>query len=161
MTPILKCSIVLSTIFNQLNTYTSGNNFDPLRTEIANITGSKIETTKVDNEYPSTVDPFLDDFAPVKEWFSPRQTTCVNTRLSKDGGYWRQVAEPNPFASGCVNYIEWLMLSTIVPLVGGVFSLVFLLRKVISPKTGRRVNLILVMAIFGCGHDSGRYILPR
>lgn len=129
VTPILKCSIVLSTIFNQLNTYTSGNNFDPLRTEISNITGSTIVTSKVNNEYPSTVDPFLDDFAPVKEWFSPRQTTCVNTKLSKDGGYWRQIAEPNPFASGCVNYIEWLMLSTVVPLVGGVFSLVFLLRK--------------------------------
>ena len=132
VTPILKCSIVLSTIFNQLNTYTSGNNFDPLRTEISNITGSTIVTSKVNNEYPSTVDPFLDDFAPVKEWFSPRQTTCVNTKLSKDGGYWRQIAEPNPFASGCVNYIEWLMLSTVVPLVGGVFSLVFLLRKVIT-----------------------------
>lgn len=130
VTPILKCSIVLSTIFNQLNTYTSGSNFDPMRVEITNMTGSTIETNKVDNEYPSTVDPFLDEFAPVKEWFSPRQTTCVNTKLSKDGGYWRQVAEPDPFAGGCVNYIEWLMISTIFPLIGGVFSLVFLLRKV-------------------------------
>ena len=102
-----------------------------MRTEITNMTGSTIETNKVNNEYPSTVDPFLDQFAPVKEWFSPRQTTCVNTKLSKDGGYWRQVAEPDPFAGGCVNYIEWLMVSTIFPLIGGVFSLVFLLRKVI------------------------------
>ena len=132
VTPILKCSIVLSTIFNQLNTYTSGNSFDPLKTEVESLNGTKMVTSKVDNEYESNVDPWLENFIPVKEWFSPRQVTCVLTELKKDPhtGFWKQVATPHPFKTGCTNYIELLMISTAVPLVGGIVSLIFLLRKV-------------------------------
>ena len=161
VTPILKCCIVLSTMFNQMNTYTSGSSFDPMKTEIGNMTDSgKIETSKVDNEYPSNVDPFLDNFVPVKEWFAPRQQTCVNTFLERDGGFIRQVSEPNPFGDGCLNYIEILMISTAVPLVGGVFSLVFLLRKVSQEHNNHDLSFYQALAIPWRRNNFGRHFLP-
>ena len=53
VTPILKCCVVMSTLFNQLNTMTSSQSFDPMKTELVSMNGSKMETKKIDNEYDS------------------------------------------------------------------------------------------------------------
>ena len=53
VTPILKCCVVMSTLFNQLNTMTSSQSFDPMKTELLSLNGSKMETRKIDNEYDS------------------------------------------------------------------------------------------------------------
>ena len=53
VTPILKCCVVMSTLFNQLNTMTSSQSFDPMKTELVYMNGSKMETKKIDNEYDS------------------------------------------------------------------------------------------------------------
>ena len=129
VTPVLKVSIVLATIFSQLSTYTSDTTFDPKKQSLINVTTSEIATEKIENEYDSNVIEFLDNSA-IKKMFKPRHMTCVETSIANENGSFTQSAMPEPFRGDCLNAIEWCIISTLPFIVFGLLTGIFLFRKV-------------------------------
>ena len=129
VTPILKVSIVLSTIFSQLSTNTADTTFDPKKRTLLNATSSEIKTEKIGNEYESNIIEFLDNSI-LKTWFKPRHMRCVTTSIDTTNGTYTQISTPSPFRADCLNLIEWCIISTIPFIFFGLLSGIFLFRKV-------------------------------
>ena len=129
VTPILKVSIVLSSVFSQLATYTSDGYYDPKKHKLLETNGSAISVEKIDNEYSTMVNGFLEQSL-IKDWFRPRHQQCVSTSVMIRNGEIEQSIVPIPFAKDCMNVLEWCMIATVPFILFGLLSFIFLLRKV-------------------------------
>ena len=85
VTPVLKVSVVLATLFNQLATNSGDQSFDPKKTILLNSTDKGLKTVKVANEYDSRVFEWMEKSV-IKEWFRPRHLSCVFTAIESSSG---------------------------------------------------------------------------
>ena len=125
--------VLLSTVFNQLITFTTGASFDPKVHKLIDVSNtSDIVVEILDNEYiPKTID-WLEGSI-LKSWFRVRSSNCVKTTIAYQNSYPQRqyiiVSQPNPFQDDCLNDVEWILVGCIPTFVIGIASLLFLGRK--------------------------------
>ena len=125
----MKISVLLSTLFSQMVTFTTGASFDPKIHSLNGLNGTQIDVQRQDNEYEVKIYAFLEN-SPIKKWFMPRHSSCVVTIVQISEEFFVISSRPQPFGETCVNDLEWVLLGCVPALALGVASLVFLVRKV-------------------------------
>jgi len=76
VTPLMKISVLLSTLFSQMVTFTTGSSFDPKIQTLVAINGSDIQVEKLANEYEVKLYEFLENSS-IKKWFMPRYVANI------------------------------------------------------------------------------------
>ncbi|CBY30702.1 unnamed protein product [Oikopleura dioica] len=131
VTPLMKISVLLSTIFSQMVTYTTGNTYDIKKhtlNDIKIIEGRTImNITSVENDF-KPVSSAIEGTA-IAKYFAPRHALCVDTEITFKNASFSLNSDPQPFKAGCLNQLEWVLIGATPVLIMGLVSFVFLLRK--------------------------------
>ncbi|CAG5104536.1 Oidioi.mRNA.OKI2018_I69.chr1.g1314.t1.cds [Oikopleura dioica] len=126
VTPLMKISVLLSTIFSQMVTYTTGNTYDIKKHTLNDI---QIVDGRTVMNITSTDNEFVPVTSAIQGTNIAKHALCVDTEIVFRNASFALNSEPEPFKSGCLNQLEWVLIGATPVLIMGLVSFIFLLRK--------------------------------